>query len=188
MILPQRGGGAAPFKGWENVMDWNEERTAVLKKLWLEGMSASQVARQLGGVSRSAVIGKVHRLGITVRETPVRQRTPSVRSPSRLQVRARTARETIALAPRIAPPRLARPMDDLAPTASILGLETHSCRWPIGNPDQNDFGFCGREKTSRGSYCDQHAQGAFRRFQTAAEVETWSRQTIPEKRIQHRLS
>jgi GcrA cell cycle regulator len=51
-------------------MDWNEERTATLRKLWLEGMSASQVARQLGGVSRSAVIGKVHRLGITVRDIP----------------------------------------------------------------------------------------------------------------------
>ncbi|MCK5909829.1 MAG: GcrA cell cycle regulator, partial [Caulobacter sp.] len=58
-------------------MDWSEERTATLKKLWLEGLSASQVARQLGGVSRSAVIGKVHRLGITVRETPVRQRASS---------------------------------------------------------------------------------------------------------------
>jgi hypothetical protein len=56
-------------------MDWNEERTATLRKLWLEGMSASQVARQLGGVSRSAVIGKVHRLGITVRDIPARQRT-----------------------------------------------------------------------------------------------------------------
>jgi GcrA cell cycle regulator len=60
-------------------MDWNEERTATLRKLWLEGMSASQVARQLGGVSRSAVIGKVHRLGITVRDIPARQRT-SVRT------------------------------------------------------------------------------------------------------------
>ncbi len=56
-------------------MDWNEERTATLRKLWLEGMSASQVARQLGGVSRSAVIGKVHRLGIAVRDIPTRQRT-----------------------------------------------------------------------------------------------------------------
>lgn len=167
-------------------MDWNEERTAVLKKLWLEGLSASQVARQLGGVSRSAVIGKVHRLGITARETPVRQRASSVRTPSRIQVRARSTRETTP-APRMAAPRPARPADDLLPTSGILGLETHSCRWPIGNPDQNDFGFCGREKPKRGSYCDQHAQGAFRRFQSAADVEAWSLQKIPEKRIQQRL-
>lgn len=167
-------------------MDWNEERTAVLKKLWLEGMSASQVARQLGGVSRSAVIGKVHRLGITVREAPVRQRTGSVRSPSRIQVRPRTTREIAVATPRAAAPRPARLADDLLPTASILGLEIHSCRWPIGNPDQNDFGFCGREKPARGSYCDQHAQGAFRRFQSASEIEAWSLQRVTEKRIQHR--
>ncbi len=175
MILPKRGGGAAPLWVGKKNMDWNEERTAVLKKLWLEGMSASQVARQLGGVSRSAVIGKVHRLGITVRETPVRQRTSSVRSASTI---------TPARNPVI---RVAPTIVDLEPTSGILGLETHSCRWPIGNPDQNDFGFCGREKPKRGSYCDQHAQGAFRRFQSAGEIETWTRQGVPEKRIQQRL-
>ncbi|OYW27423.1 MAG: GcrA cell cycle regulator, partial [Caulobacter sp. 12-67-6] len=50
-----------------------------------------------------------------------------------------------------------------------------------------DFGFCGREKPKRGSYCDQHAQGAFRRFQSAGEIEAWTRQGVPEKRIQQRL-
>ncbi|WP_419321192.1 GcrA family cell cycle regulator [Caulobacter sp. ErkDOM-E] len=166
-------------------MDWNEERTAVLKKLWLEGMSASQVARQLGGVSRSAVIGKVHRLGITARETPLRPRASSARSPSRIPVRTRQAN---AIAPaRIPVIRAAPIIVDLEPTSGILGLEIHSCRWPIGNPDQNDFGFCGREKPKRASYCDQHARGAFRRFQSAGEIETWSRQGVPEKRIQQRL-
>ncbi|MBU4436378.1 MAG: GcrA family cell cycle regulator [Alphaproteobacteria bacterium] len=168
-------------------MDWNEERTAVLKRLWLEGLSASQVARQLGGVSRSAVIGKVHRLGITVRDTPVRQRTSSVRAPSRIQVRPRQAAPATMTAPRSAAIRLATPGVELSATASILGLEIHSCRWPIGNPDQNDFGFCGREKTARVSYCDQHAQGAFRRFQSAGEIETWARKGVPEKRMQQRL-
>lgn len=185
MILPQRGGGAAPLWVGKNKMDWNEERTAVLKKLWLEGMSASQVARQLGGVSRSAVIGKVHRLGITARETPVRPRASSVRSPTRIQVRARPSN---TMAPtRGAVIRVAPTIVDLEPTSGILGLEIHSCRWPIGNPDQNDFGFCGREKPKRGSYCDQHAQGAFRRFQSSGDIETWTRQGIPEKRIQQRL-
>lgn len=167
-------------------MDWSEERTAVLKKLWLEGLSASQVARQLGGVSRSAVIGKVHRMGITVRETPVRPRTSSIRSPNRLQVRSRTVRET-ASAPIAATPRAPRPADDLLPTSGILGLDAHSCRWPIGNPDQTDFGFCGREKLARGSYCDLHAQGAFRRFQSSADIEAWTLGAAARKPVQHRL-
>ena len=161
-------------------MDWNEERTATLRKLWLEGMSASQVARQLGGVSRSAVIGKVHRLGITVREVPARQRA-SGRTASRAQPRARPVREATT-APRQAL-RLVE-LAEMAPTSGILGLSTHSCRWPIGNPDANDFGFCGREKTARGSYCDDHARGAFRRLQSSADVKTWSRQPISAPAIE----
>ncbi len=49
---------------------WTDERVASLKKLWLEGLSASQIAKQLGGVTRNAVIGKVHRLGLSGRATP----------------------------------------------------------------------------------------------------------------------
>ncbi|MFC0245022.1 GcrA family cell cycle regulator [Falsochrobactrum ovis] len=48
-------------------MNWTEERVELLKKLWNEGLSASQVAAQLGGVSRNAVIGKVHRLKLSGR-------------------------------------------------------------------------------------------------------------------------
>jgi GcrA cell cycle regulator len=62
----------------------------------------------------------------------------------------------------------------MAPTANILGLETHSCRWPIGNPDSHDFGFCGREKTARGSYCDEHARGAFRKLASPSELKAWA--------------
>ena len=154
-------------------MDWNEERTATLRKLWLEGMSASQVARQLGGVSRSAVIGKVHRLGITVRDIPTRQRT-TVRTAVRAQPRARVVRDASA-AP-VRPAIRLIEIAEMAPTANILGLETHSCRWPIGNPDSHDFGFCGREKTARGSYCDEHARGAFRKLSSPSELRAWVRQ------------
>ena len=151
-------------------MDWNEERTATLRKLWLEGMSASQVARQLGGVSRSAVIGKVHRLGITVRDVSARQRS-AVRTTSRPQPRARVVRET---APTPRPALRLVEIAEMAPTSSILGLSTHSCRWPIGNPESHDFGFCGREKTARGSYCDDHARGAFRKLASPSEVKAWA--------------
>ena len=167
-------------------MDWSEERTATLKKLWLEGLSASQVARQLGGVSRSAVIGKVHRLGITVREVPVRQRTTTVRAPSRIPAR-RPTREAVA-APRVAP-RLESTEADLLPTSGILELGAHSCRWPIGNPEGDDFGFCGRPKlTARGSYCEQHTAGAFRRLGTAQAVEAWALKGVKEKRVQPSLA
>jgi GcrA cell cycle regulator len=67
-------------------MSWTDDRVTVLKKLWLEGLSASQIAKQLGGVTRNAVIGKVHRLGLSGRPRPrnlpvrsTRPRAPRVR-------------------------------------------------------------------------------------------------------------
>ena len=49
-------------------MSWSEERVEVLKKMWLEGKSASEIAKELGEITRNAVIGKVHRLGLSNRE------------------------------------------------------------------------------------------------------------------------
>ena len=54
---------------WEMKMSWTDERVEILKKLWGEGQSASQIAKELGGVTRNAVIGKVHRLGLSNRAT-----------------------------------------------------------------------------------------------------------------------
>ncbi len=48
-------------------MTWTDERVELLKKMWTEGQSASQIAKELGGVTRNAVIGKVHRLGLSNR-------------------------------------------------------------------------------------------------------------------------
>ena len=53
------------------MMAWNDERVAILKKMWLEGNSASEIAKELGNITRNAVIGKVHRLGLSNRDTNV---------------------------------------------------------------------------------------------------------------------
>jgi len=57
-------------------MGWTDERVELLKKLWQDGLSASQIAKQLGGVTRNAVIGKVHRLGLAGRASPSRSERP----------------------------------------------------------------------------------------------------------------
>jgi GcrA cell cycle regulator len=53
-------------------MSWTEERIERLKKMWHDGATASQIADELGGVSRNAVIGKAHRLGLEQRPSPVK--------------------------------------------------------------------------------------------------------------------
>jgi GcrA cell cycle regulator len=171
-------------------MDWNDERTAALKQMWLEGMSASQVARQLGGVSRNAVIGKVHRLGLNSRAVPSRPRSLGGRPagsarPRNTVVQARRAGPAAAPTPtpRPAPARLAvRVFDpDVAPTASLLTLTPEACRWPIGDPAEAGFGFCGRDRDGSGPYCEGHANAGLRRKRTEAavqaEVEYWLRQS-----------
>ena len=172
------------------IMDWNEERTAALKQMWLEGMSASQVARQLGGVSRNAVIGKVHRLGLSSREAPSRPRSLGGRPAGQASrarsstVQARRASPAPATAPRPAPVvrAVVRPFEgDVAPMASILTLSADGCRWPIGDPNDAGFGFCGRLRGGHASYCEGHAQNAQRRRRTEAavnaEVEYWLKQS-----------
>jgi GcrA cell cycle regulator len=148
-------------------MDWTEERIAMLTRLWQEGFSASQVARQLGSVSRSAVIGKIHRLGIAGRATPSRPNPLGGRPSTCGRASAGGARRAIA-APR--PPRPATParrvVFEVAPTATIHTLSEHGCRWPIGEPDQDGFGFCGRVRTGAGSYCAGHTPMATRRRET----------------------
>src|ERR1700679_124450 len=61
-----------------NPMNWSDDRVEQLKSLWTEGLSASQIARALGGVTRNAVIGKVHRLGLAGRASPSRAERPRV--------------------------------------------------------------------------------------------------------------
>ncbi|PWR03288.1 GcrA cell cycle regulator [Meridianimarinicoccus roseus] len=65
-------------------MSWTEERVETLKKMWSEGQSASQIAKELGGVTRNAVIGKVHRLGLSNRTagTPAPEPQPAEPAPA----------------------------------------------------------------------------------------------------------
>jgi GcrA cell cycle regulator len=142
-------------------MGWTDERVSTLKKLWLEGLSASQIAKQLGGVTRNAVIGKVHRLGLSGRATPSQ--------PSRPVFRAQRPRPAVAAQPAPRREPLARPAAapipepilDLPGTATVLTLGAHMCKWPIGDPSTEDFSFCGRRAGSDGPYCMEHSRVAY---------------------------
>ena len=170
-------------------MNWTDERVEALRKYWSEGLSASQIAAQLGGVSRNAVIGKVHRLKLSGRgrtpAAPARQKkpaTPTVAAPSKQPARAlQISRPTVAsvgataLATEVevVSPVLPSPTRHLEsvtlPTSrmlSLIQLNERTCKWPIGDPLQPDFHFCGNDAAETGPYCRYHARIA---FQPAAE-------------------
>src|SRR6476659_7515625 len=110
-------------------MGWTDERVELLKKLWQDGLSASQIAKQLGGVTRNAVIGKVHRLGLSGRATPSKPQRTVFKSPrptrpvSSAPSLPRRIAEPVAHA---APPR-ARYVDETPGTATVMTLGAHMC-------------------------------------------------------------
>ncbi|MDB5441297.1 MAG: gcrA [Caulobacteraceae bacterium] len=147
-------------------MGWDDERVATLKKLWLEGLSASQIAKQLGGVTRNAVIGKVHRLGLSGRAAPSQpQRQVAFKAPRppRPISQAPVRREVTPSSPSSMPvPAAPRPVfvAEAPGTATVLTLGVHMCKWPIGDPSSDNFTFCGRRQ-SEGPYCIDHARVAY---------------------------
>jgi len=142
-------------------MSWTDDRVEVLKKLWLEGLSASQIAKQLGGVTRNAVIGKVHRLGLSGRAAPSQParavRAPRPPRPVSQPVVRREPHAAGPAHPRPEPPRLYAP--EAPGTATVLTLGAHMCKWPIGDPSSDEFTFCGRR--AEGAYCAEHSRVAF---------------------------
>ena len=141
-------------------MSWTDDRVEVLKRLWLDGLSASQIAKQLGGVTRNAVIGKVHRLGLSGRATPSQPARTVIRAP-------RPARPATASTPRRAEPSVpslrTEPVrvyvTEEPGTATVLTLAAHQCKWPIGDPSSDGFTFCGRGAS--GTYCAEHSRVAY---------------------------
>jgi GcrA cell cycle regulator len=187
-------------------MGWTEERVELLKKLWLEGLSASQIAGVLGeGVTRNAVIGKVHRLKLSGRAKPASS-APRVRQTPRPAAR-RVASPSGGGSLRagggfggggggcsLGAVLKSRPMGggggaiqgatalkmdeefavemEMAPQAaelfipveqrlSLLQLNEHTCKWPIGDPLTPDFYFCGQHSDEGKPYCDFHSRRAY---------------------------
>jgi len=145
-------------------MGWTDERVETLKKLWLDGLSASQIAKQLGqGVTRNAVIGKVHRLGLSGRAAPSKPARPAFRAPrpARPAVAATPVqRRLVSERPAHVEPAPVYVRDEQPGTATVLTLGAHMCKWPIGDPSDTGFTFCGRRASDR-AYCVEHARVAY---------------------------
>ncbi len=142
--------------------DWTAERTKLLETRWSEGVSATLIANELGGVSRSAVIGKAHRCGFKQPATRAAfyaarpKRTPGWkpaqwRQPMSLDERRRRRREREELK-RITKPH---PLPEIRVHPGFLNLtfdqlQQGDCRYPIGD---SPFLFCGRPTIERTSWC-----------------------------------
>ena len=135
---------------------WNEERIEQLSALWrADELSAAEIANRLGVVSRSAVIGKAHRLGLpgkgTPRPTPYKTQKsakPKPNSVSAKPVSPKPPKPTVIVYEPIPPAA------DVARVLSVLDLEFGQCRWPVEHA--GGMGFCGCEALEGRSYCGGH--------------------------------
>ena len=159
---------------------WSQERVALLRQRWAEGSSASNIAKELGaGVSRCAVLGKVHRLKLKQPEfkrnhprkerARPRPRTPrptpkraGIRAPSQLMA----AFQALGLDALFGEPET-RTVHQHAgkafgPGCGLLELDDATCRWPVGDPGEADFVFCGAAPFKHYPYCVGHCLIAYR--------------------------
>lgn len=152
---------------------WTDERIALLKELWAQGLSQSQCAAALnklpgGHVTRGAISGKVDRLGLqgrapTLREKRNRHRqaTPWRKTGGKTQEPTPVPRAPKALPPEPFVPSAEELVIPLAERKTIETLAGNDCRWPIGDPQHPDFHFCGKTKVPGLPYCEHHARRAY---------------------------
>jgi GcrA cell cycle regulator len=174
------GRDAAGQEGRPGVvrLDWTDQRVALVARRWAEGASAETIAQELGpGVSRSAVLGKIHRLKLPQPKLKLRREPERERSRRRPRSAAKVGRSPRASALAIAFAALglgpfhgqfeesAAPADAnkaFGIPRALLELSACTCRWPIGDPENADFMFCGATPLKGRPYCRAHCLIAYR--------------------------
>jgi GcrA cell cycle regulator len=175
------------------VAAWTEDEDAVLIDLHKKGYSASKIAERFVGKSRNAVIGRIHRLGL------VKRGDAGARSSAHMEARIRAGKAaprgrppTIAKAPAAPKPKAKLPeaepyieaKTDETPKRTFATLERGECRWPIGDPKTEGFGFCGCKALPLQVYCETHHKRAFQPGSTAKRKPDES--TVPAESVRER--
>ena len=139
-------------------MSWNQQKVEDLKKLWNEGVATSRIGEQLG-FTKNAVIGKAFRLGLERRQNS-RKKTSHSQSVSSVTMYRETSTSSHS---QITPKReVARRREKFSFKKSIVGTGSFkSCQWPIGDPLEEGFHYCGGQNIPTKPYCIEHYKKAY---------------------------
>jgi GcrA cell cycle regulator len=144
---------------------WTTERVQRLQSCLSAGLTCSQIAAEIG-VTRNAVIGKISRLGLSTGKRPAaiarRMRDESARNGGRTTRLVRLLRAVHAQMVTAAPREAAQEPVASARRRSLMELNGCQCRWPLGDPGNAGFAFCGNDAVEGFSYCAGHARIAYR--------------------------
>ena len=119
---------------------WTPERIAEVTRLWSEGLTTAEIGKVVG-ITKNAVVGKAHRLGLPPRPSPIRRKGGGGGG---------------ATIPRPVVKAPVKPMRQIA-----LSTSGACCKWPFGHPGEEDFRFCGSLALVNKPYCPEHYQMAY---------------------------
>ena len=163
-------------------MGWTVDMVEQLKQMWAQGLTTGEIGKRLG-VSKNSIVGKVHRLGLSGRPSPIKKKDEGKEKAAAPAKSAQTASKPAQKVKPAAAPAIAAKEDKAAPQheikkpqvcgvpqsprphregkASLTDLDNHTCRWPIGDPKDENFHFCGRKVKLGQTYCEEHANIAY---------------------------
>lgn len=166
-------------------MGWTDQMVEDLKKMWDEGLTTGEIGKRLG-VSKNSIVGKVHRLQLVARPSPIKKKEDNAEKSS---ASAPAPKEPKTVAPATPKEEKKEPKAENKPTPAaaasasrmetirnsvhvnhpqghhhktmLTDLDNHTCRWPVGDPKDENFHFCGRKIKLGQTYCDEHAAIAY---------------------------
>ncbi len=182
-------------------MAWTDQMVEDLKIMWKQGLTTAEIGKRLG-VSKNSIVGKVHRLGLSGRPSPIKKKDAN---PTSVVENKKTTKEKTTKVEKVEPVKPAKEeikkqvkeetkvekvektvvvepinpiekeeikeikikecqksdFDKSAKAVSLMELDNHTCRWPIGDPKDENFHFCGRKVRIGQTYCDEHSQIAY---------------------------
>ena len=150
-------------------MIWTDEAVEELKKMWDKGMTTGQIAKVLN-VTKNSIIGKVHRLCLTARPSPIKKSSDSTTekkacTPKKVE-KTTKAKTTSKVSKKQEAPAIEETTQTPTPVIEetnipLVKLDNHTCRWPMGDPRDEDFCFCGKRIKTGQTYCEEHAAIAY---------------------------
>jgi len=147
----------------EITMAWTNEMIDSLKRMWKKGLTTNEIAKELG-VSKNSIVGKVHRLNLIARPSPIKKKEKEVAQPQKSHVE-KTKNEPQKTAAKNETAKVSADTVETSKTKAscikLAELDSHTCRWPIGDPKDDNFCFCGKKVRSGQTYCDEHAAIAY---------------------------
>lgn len=145
-------------------MGWTDESVEELRRLWDKGLTANEIAKKLG-VTKNAIVGKVHRLCLKARPSPIKNKNEEV-ADSQLELEEVLTEERVETedSETVKCEEVESAVDNGSvkkDKVKLIELDSHTCRWPIGDPRDDDFGFCGKKVRAGQTYCDEHSTVAY---------------------------